>query len=54
MIPDVQFSKREKEVFNLVVQGKSNKQIALSLDISVPTVEFHLRTIYAKFKLTPE
>src|SRR5574339_444770 len=52
MIPDVQLSKREKEVLNLVLQGKSNKQIALSLDISVRTVEFHLKNIYAKFQVT--
>ena len=52
MIPDVQLSKREKEVFNLVLQGKGNKQIALSLGISVRTVEFHLKNIYAKFHVS--
>lgn len=51
MIPDVQLSKREKEVLTLVLQGKSNKQIALSLDITVRTVEFHLKNIYAKFQV---
>jgi DNA-binding CsgD family transcriptional regulator len=51
MIPDVQLSKREKEVLKLVLQGKSNKQIALSLDISVRTVEFHLKNIYTKFQV---
>ena len=52
MIPDVSLSKREKEVLQLVLQGKSNKQIALSLDISVRTVEFHLKNIYAKFQVS--
>jgi DNA-binding CsgD family transcriptional regulator len=52
MIPDVQLSKREKEVVQLVLQGKSNKQIALSLNIAVRTVEFHLRNVYAKFKVS--
>src|SRR5574339_591321 len=52
MIPDVQLSKREKEVLNLVLQGKSNNQIAWSLDISVRTVEFHLKNIYAKFQVS--
>ena len=52
MIPDVQLSKREKEVFKLVLQGKSNKQIALTLDIAVRTVEFHLKNIYAKFQVS--
>ncbi len=51
MFPDVRLSKREKEVLNLVLQGKSNKQIALSLDISVRTVEFHLKNIYTKFQI---
>jgi len=49
MIPDIQLSKREIEVLQLVLQGNSNKQIALSLDITVRTVEFHLKNIYAKF-----
>ena len=52
MIPDVPLSKREKEVINLVLQGKSNKQIALSLDISVRTVEFHLKNVYSKFQVS--
>jgi DNA-binding CsgD family transcriptional regulator len=52
MPPDVPLSKREKEVLKLVLQGKSNKQIALSLDISVRTVEFHLKNVYAKFQVS--
>jgi len=52
MIPDVQLSKREKEVLKLVLQGKGNKQIALSLEISIRTVEFHLKNIYAKFQVS--
>jgi len=41
-------SRREKDVVDLLLQGKSNKQIALSLGISERTVEFHLNNIYAK------
>lgn len=41
-------SRREKEVITLLLQGKSNKQIALSLDVSERTIEFHLKNIYAK------
>ena len=52
MIPSVPLSKREKEVFQLVLQGKSNKQIALSLEITVRTVEFHLKNVYAKFQVS--
>ena len=51
MIPDAQLSNREKEVLQLVLEGKSNKQIALSLGISIRTVEFHLKNIYAKFQV---
>jgi len=52
MIPDVRLSKREKDVLKLVLQAKSNKQIALSLHISIRTVEFHLKNVYAKFQVS--
>jgi DNA-binding CsgD family transcriptional regulator len=41
-------SRREKEVVQLLLHGRSNKQIAFSLGISERTVEFHLRNIYVK------
>jgi DNA-binding CsgD family transcriptional regulator len=47
-IGNAQFSKREKDVAKLLLQGKGNKQIALDLGISNRTVEFHLSNIYAK------
>jgi len=43
-------SDREWEVVELLLQGKSNKLIAGSPGISVRTVEFHLKNIYAKFQ----
>jgi len=44
--PDDEFvgkrlTKREKEVFNHVIQGKSNKEISLLLFRSVKTIEYH-------------
>jgi len=45
-------SNREWEVAKLLLQGKSNKLIALSLGISDRTVEFHLKNIYAKFQVS--
>jgi DNA-binding CsgD family transcriptional regulator len=45
-------SKREWDVVKLLLQGKSNKLIALSLGISDRTVEFHLKNIYAKYQVS--
>jgi DNA-binding CsgD family transcriptional regulator len=42
------FSKREREVIDLLLQGKSNKQIAFLLGVSNRTIEFHLSNIYTK------
>jgi DNA-binding CsgD family transcriptional regulator len=52
MTENVRLSRRETEVIKLLLEGKSNKQIAASLDISIRTVEFHLKNIYAKFQVT--
>lgn len=43
---------REKEVMALVVQGKSNKDIALNLKISVKTVEVHRANVMTKMQVT--
>lgn len=48
---DSQFSQREKEVIGLLIQGKSNKQIALTLHIAESTVEYHLKNIYQKLNV---
>lgn len=48
----IQLSIREKEVVGLLLQGKSNKQIALALGISVRTVEFHLKNVYGKYAVS--
>ena len=45
---DRRLSEREREVAQILLQGKSNKQIALELGISNRTVEFHLRNMYTK------
>jgi DNA-binding CsgD family transcriptional regulator len=41
-------SQREKEVIELLLQGKSNKQIVLALGITESTIEFHLKNIDCK------
>lgn len=39
---------RENEVLQLIVDGKTNRQIAQSLFISENTVAFHIKQIYEK------
>lgn len=45
-------SARELEVAEAVARGLSNKEVAASLDISVRTVENHMRSIFAKLDVT--
>jgi len=42
---------REREVIKLLLEGKSNKLIAVALIISIRTVEFHLNNIYFKYRV---
>ena len=42
------FTKRENDVLNLIMQNKTNQQIAQMLGISVRTVENHISNIYFK------
>ncbi|NMC11399.1 MAG: helix-turn-helix transcriptional regulator [Chloroflexi bacterium] len=44
-------SSREREVIDLLLQGKTNKQMAFILGISERTIEFHLKNIYTKFEV---
>jgi DNA-binding CsgD family transcriptional regulator len=39
---------REREVVEALVQGKTDKEIAVNLDIAVNTVQVHLKRIYRK------
>ena len=43
-----ELSKREHEVLNVLTEGKSNKEIARSLDITERTVKAHLSSIFQK------
>ncbi len=47
MAQSKKLSNRQQEVVKLLLEGKSNKQIASSLGVSESTVEFHLKNIYA-------
>lgn len=41
-------TQREMEIFQLIVEGKSNKHIASTLAITIRTVKFHTGNIYLK------
>jgi DNA-binding NarL/FixJ family response regulator len=45
-------SDREMDVLKLLVEGKSYKTIADTLDISLSTVKFHIKNIYIKLQVT--
>ena len=45
---DHDFTRREHEVLGLLTRGLSNKRIASALGVSVETVKYHLKNIYAK------
>lgn len=51
MTPQPPLSKREQDVLDLLLAGKSNKLIAHALGITERTVEFHLKNIYAKHQV---
>jgi DNA-binding NarL/FixJ family response regulator len=41
-------SPRERDVLHLVVEGKSNKEIAAALNVTERTVKFHMTSIFNK------
>lgn len=44
-------SAREDEIFKLIIDGKTNKEVASELNISVNTVKFHVKNIYEKLHI---
>lgn len=46
-----QLTQREKEIFNLLMQGYQNKEIASKLNLETSTVKTHLTKIYTKLNI---
>jgi len=44
-------TQREREVMQLIAEGKSNKEVARQLDLSVKTVESHRRNLMVKLSI---
>ena len=42
---------REREIFNLIKHGRSNKEISNSLNIEISTVKRHINNIFSKLKI---
>ena len=42
---------REREIIQLIAEGRSNKEVAVALDVSVKTVEAHRANIMRKLRL---
>lgn len=42
---------RERQIFDLILLGKSNKEIAFTVNISINTVKFHIKNIYEKLHI---
>ena len=49
--PAERLTPREREIVRLLAGGKSNKEVAVELDISVKTVEAHRANIMHKLNL---
>jgi NarL family two-component system response regulator LiaR len=46
--PDFGLTRREREILGLLVAGKTNKQIAEALTLSLGTIRFHISNILSK------
>lgn len=47
----VRLTPRERQVFECILDGLSNKEIADKIGISVRTVKFHVSNLYVKFNV---
>lgn len=52
MTTNPKFTERENDIIHLLLEGKSNKEIASILEIKTGTVEYHLTHIYTKLEVS--
>ena len=50
--PDAEITEREREILALMVEGKSNNEIAKSIYVSQSTVKFHVSNILSKLDVS--
>ncbi|TMU51083.1 response regulator transcription factor [Flagellimonas algicola] len=50
-LPNAHLSRQEKNVKALILEGKTNKEIANELFISLSTVKTHITSIYSKLNV---
>jgi DNA-binding NarL/FixJ family response regulator len=51
-MPDVRLTPRQREVLELIVDGKSNKEIARALNLGEGTVKIHLAALFRNLGVT--
>ena len=44
-------TEREREIYELLLEGRANKEIATELTLSIHTVRFHVANILGKFQV---
>jgi len=49
LVPEIEISRREREVLDLLLENLSNKEIAAKLFVSERTVKFHVSNLLSKF-----
>lgn len=42
---------REREILDLLLEARSDREIAMRMEISVQTVRFHLSNLFRKFQV---
>ncbi len=52
MVDMPELTRRQKQVLNELMQGRTNEQIAAKVGIDVRTVEHHLTNVYKKWNLS--